>query len=633
MRRVALSYRPEIDGLRAIAILPVVLYHAGAPGFGGGFIGVDVFFAISGYLITRIIVAALTEDRYRFSAFYERRARRILPALFPVLLFSALSGWLLLTPDDFRQFSQSLAATALFGSNFLFAHKTDYFYTGEGLRFLIHGWSLSVEEQFYLLFPAGLVALWKCRKSAVLPVVLAMLAGSLVLAVLAATHSPPLAFFMLPTRMWELMAGAACALLPRPAGGRPLAALAGIAMIAAGVALIDSETPVPGLWFLLPVGGTALVLLFAAPENLAGKALGFRPLVLLGLVSYGLYLWHQPILAVLRYVWLGALPLDLTVGALFLSLMLASLSWRYLEQPVRGRTLLSSRRSLAALCTGCLALAAMVGAAGHFRVLGARSTPATERLGAVYGGMDTPDVLVPNGKALPFILYGDSHARQYFPTLAERFGHGAIVSRDGCLSLPGLTNWPPGSEGRAGCTAHFDALARVIRKHKFLRVIVAQRWDREMWSASSGVALGETSGRGGPALVSGLEALRRRLPPDVELVLIGNAPTAWAAGEHMTGGFPRCQAYINTACPASYPANLAEGRKVNAALRQFANDGANTAYIDAAAPLCPDGRCRIVAGGRLYYSDGSHLTPLAARMVIAQLTAPALPPLLPAPLP
>lgn len=613
-----MQYREEIDGLRALAIAPVVLFHAGVAGFGGGFIGVDIFYVISGYLITAIIVEDIAAGEFRAANFYERRARRIVPALVPVLIAATMAAWWLFTPDDFRRFAQSLAATALFASNFLFAQKADYFYGGEGFQPLLHGWSLAVEEQFYIAFPLFLVVCASFRRTALLPAVLVLFTASFAAAALLAPVAPKLSFYMLPTRMWELMAGAACALLPRLPRPRQLPAMAGLVLIAAGFLAIDGTTPAPGPMFALPVIGTLLLLLFAGKETLAGRALSWRPLVGLGLVSYGTYLWHQPILAFMHYVWFGPIPIPATVGAIVASVLLGSLSLWLIERPIRQERILAGRRALAAACLASLGIAAILGVAGHFHKLEPRSAAQADRLSAAFAGRDVDPVIVPLGGALPFVLYGDSHARQYYPALAERFGRGALISESACLSLDGLSNYPAGDPAAAQCHAQLGHLLGLVRSRKVRTVILAQRWNKPAWDTHANKPLGTVSEGGGPTLAAALRRTMAMLPSDVNLVIVGDVPTAWAAGEGLSWGYLRCKAFLNTHCPASYPAHQADGRSINPLLVAFADSHPRVEYVDAAARLCPDDRCRILHGGTLYYSDGSHLTVHAARLVVAQ---------------
>ncbi len=340
-------YRREVDGLRAVAVIPVMLFHAGLPFFPGGFIGVDVFFVISGYLIGTLIQQDLQQDRFTLAGFYERRIRRIMPALAAMMLACVPAAWLLMPPADLKDFAESLAAVSLFVSNLLFWSESGYFDTAAELKPLLHTWSLAVEEQFYLLFP--LLLDWTHRHRRAGRWLLATLGvASLALAQWQLKLHPDAAFYLLPARFWELLAGvlAAFMLLQRPTVGTPAlrqaGAAAGLLMIVGPALLFSRDTPFPGLAALLPVAGSVLVILCAGPDNLTGRLLGSRLPVGIGLISYSAYLWHQPLLVFSRYREhaLGAEAIGMVLFGL--SLVLAWLSWRFVERPFRQRDRLAT---------------------------------------------------------------------------------------------------------------------------------------------------------------------------------------------------------------------------------------------------------------------------------------------------
>jgi peptidoglycan/LPS O-acetylase OafA/YrhL len=612
-----LRYRPEIDGLRSLAVVPVVLFHARVPGFSGGYAGVDVFFVISGYLITGILLANEARGLAGLASFYERRARRILPALLLVLAAAWAGAWALYIPEDFRRFSQAIAATALFASNLLFAIRNDYFGGEEGFAPLVHTWSLAVEEQFYLLYPIALLAIRRWRPALVAPAIAAVLAASFVGSLAIAPRWPELAFNLLPTRAWELMAGALCAVLPPPAKKSAALGEAGLGLIAAGYALITPETPPAGAWFLLPVIGSAMVLRHAAATNAAGRLLSVGPLVGLGLISYGFYLWHQVLLAFADYTRFPTAGGWLRASAVGAALVMAFASWRYVERPIRERRMIGDGRSLAAVCIAGLALAAVAGLAGHLRWLGPRSASEAEALDLSIAVPGFELAVPPGTRALPFLLYGDSHAQQYYPALRARFGEGAMIARSGCMSLPAVSNQSAAGALADACRGQFAEAMAVLRSRRVQRVIWVQRWERALYRNGDGAALGETSARG-PELLNGqLDTARAAMPAGTALVLVGNEPTAWAAGDQMIGGWLRCRAYEQISCPTQYPANEAEGRAANAVLRAYAASHAGVSYVDAAGALCHDGICPIIEDGKLFYADGSHLTRRAAARVVA----------------
>ncbi|MEO1362183.1 MAG: acyltransferase family protein [Pseudomonadota bacterium] len=335
-----MNYRAEIDGLRAVAVAPVILFHAGFSMFSGGFVGVDVFFVISGYLITALLIKDIEAGRFSLLRFYERRARRLLPALFVMLAVATAIAWVTLMPKDMADFSQSLLATSLFSSNILFWREAGYFDTASELKPLLHTWSLAVEEQFYILFPPVLYALWRWGRVPMLAVLGLGFLVSLALAQWGAYHKPSSAFFLLPTRAWELLLGSFCALyLHRracPTGRLPGAlAMLGLAGIVVAFFIYDTTTPFPSLYTLLPTGGAALVILCARPGTWAHAVLSLRGCVGLGLISYSAYLWHQPLFVFARYRHIT--PPSEAVMLLLCGVVLAVayLSWRYVERPFR----------------------------------------------------------------------------------------------------------------------------------------------------------------------------------------------------------------------------------------------------------------------------------------------------------
>jgi len=339
-----IRYRREIDGLRAIAVLPVILFHAGFALFSGGFAGVDVFFVISGYLITSVIVTERQAGTFSLVRFYERRARRILPALFVVMFACLPIAWWLMLPADMKLFARSLTSTSLFASNMLFSKQSGYFDTAAALKPLLHTWSLGIEEQYYLLFPVFLLVAWKFGWRRITGMLVIIAAISLALSQWQTAHDPAKAFYSLSARVWELLIGALAAFAliekERELTARPwlcqLLALAGLALIAFAVFTFDAATPFPGLHALIPTLGTALIILFATPATLTGRLLSTRPLVGVGLISYSAYLWHHPLFAFTRIGGIETPSAALLIGLSIASLLLAFVSWKYVERPFRN---------------------------------------------------------------------------------------------------------------------------------------------------------------------------------------------------------------------------------------------------------------------------------------------------------
>jgi peptidoglycan/LPS O-acetylase OafA/YrhL len=336
-----LKYRPEIDGLRALAIIPVILFHAGFEAVRGGFVGVDVFFVISGYLITSIILIELEEEKFSIVKFYERRARRILPALFFILFTCIPAAWILLPSYELLSFSKSMVAVTLFISNFYFWNDGGYFETAAELKPLLHTWSLAVEEQFYVLFPILLSILWKVGKNKILIIFAIIAILSLAFSEWATIFKPGVSFFLLPSRSWELLIGALTAyyLVYKKRASFPiylveLGGWLGLILIVYPVFTYTSKTPFPGIHALAPTVGAALIIVFAAKQTTVGKFIGNKVLVGIGLVSYSAYLWHQPILTFAKYLnpELMIFPKIILILVIFL---VSALSWKFIESPFR----------------------------------------------------------------------------------------------------------------------------------------------------------------------------------------------------------------------------------------------------------------------------------------------------------
>ena len=353
-----MQYRPEIDGLRALAVIPVVLFHAGIAGFSGGFVGVDIFFVISGYLITSIILNEQQKDSFTLAGFYERRARRILPALMLVVLLSAVAAWYLLLPAELVDFGESLASVGVFASNILFWTQSDYFATTSEFIPLLHTWSLAVEEQFYLIFPVFMIFTLAWTKTKRLSVLTLVAILSLIFCEWAWRNAPEANFFLAPSRVWELMAGVLCAFYLQQARDpklliRQLASLAGLLMLVYSIAFFDKSIPFPSLYALIPVVGTVLIILFTDKNTLVGKILSLPFIVGVGLISYSAYLWHQPLFVFARLNSMDELSVTTLLGLSILAFIMAFISWRWVEKPFRNRNWLSQRQVLwmAALCS------------------------------------------------------------------------------------------------------------------------------------------------------------------------------------------------------------------------------------------------------------------------------------------
>ena len=336
-------YRKEIDGLRALAVIPVILFHGGLEWFSGGYVGVDVFFVISGYLITTIILQEKEAGTFSIAGFYERRARRILPALYFILFICSLFAWFWLLPHELVNFGKSIVAVVIFASNILFWQESDYFAADAELIPLLHTWSLAVEEQFYVIFPLIMILFWAFGKRILVGIICLIALFSLGLTEWGWRYFPEANFYLIPTRAWELMIGSLVAFYlfynEQPRGTiRHPASIIGIGLILLSIFVLDRTLPFPSLYALAPTIGTALIILFATSGTLVNKLLSQRLFVGIGLISYSAYLWHQPIFVFARIRGMD----EPETGLIFLlssfAILLAYLSWRFIELPFRDRS-------------------------------------------------------------------------------------------------------------------------------------------------------------------------------------------------------------------------------------------------------------------------------------------------------
>ena len=368
---MTLVYRPDIDGLRAVAVSSVVLFHAEIELFSGGYVGVDIFFVISGFLITSIIANQIAQENISIVSFYAARIRRILPALFFLIAATSVAGFFLLPPKAFKDFAQSVFATSLFSSNYFFWIKADYFDGPAYMKPLLHTWSLSVEEQFYIVFPILLLALHRYKNIVHLRhLVLALLVVSFSASVYVTGQDSVTAFYWTPLRSWELLLGAVLALNGLPEIRRQWVAealsAAGFGLIAWAVFGFSSHTHFPGANAFIPCFGAALQIHVGRTRPTAlSRILCCRPIVFVGLFSYSLYLWHWPMLVFARY-W-NALPLTglQIILVLSLTVLISVASWRFIELPFRRRAILSYQPVLLCAGAGASIMAAAFGLSVH----------------------------------------------------------------------------------------------------------------------------------------------------------------------------------------------------------------------------------------------------------------------------
>ncbi|WP_319531835.1 acyltransferase family protein [uncultured Cohaesibacter sp.] len=649
-------YRKELDGLRAVAVVPVVLFHAGMDVVSGGFLGVDIFFVISGYLITSILIEDLERGRFSLLHFYERRARRILPALIVVLVFSLICAWIWIFPRELMYFSRSLISVLFFYSNFHFLQNTGYFSPDAELQPLLHTWSLAVEEQFYLVFPLLLAFLWRFgRNKAVAALALLGLISLLACKWASGAH-PEANFFLAPTRAWQLLAGSLSAfyLSRQPVRSSNLLSLVGLLAIAYSLFFFDRSMPLPSALSLLPVGGACLIILFAGRETLVARLLSQPPVVGIGMISYSVYLWHQPLLS-FAYI---RNPYDPELWVLYslglLSFAMGYLSWRFVEQPFRGHPapLLKGRRqvfvaSLAAVaCLSALAgvTIGLKGAKWRFggetaRVLSAekdRSRNHTKcmlfedvfRDGKV-ADYPLPDCTFPSdSKAIDVAILGDSHAEALAGALSEQLNAAGYsttqVTVAACAPWVGITKCRDSTRYMNNGVLASDTPI-VVLSARYAMSISGLSFDNGVGGAekkpveqaefSNAVCLEKTAEC---RKLNAYNAFRSEIELLVshgkKVILVYPIPEG---GWHVPRAFARLRAMGETK-PLSYPRSIFEAR--NGPVSDFLDslDIPGLYRVKPVRIFCEDmvtGECVQARGDDIYYFDDDHLSHNGASLV------------------
>lgn len=497
-----MRYRREIDGLRAIAVLPVILFHAGFDNFSGGFVGVDIFFVISGYLITALILGELEEGKFSLANFFERRARRILPALFFVILVCIPFAWLWLLPSDMKDFSQSLVAVSVFASNIFFWRETGYFETSADLKPLLHTWSLAVEEQYYVLFPVFLLLFWRLGKRWILGALALAFIASIAAAQWMAYARPAAAFYLLPTRGWELLLGAFAAFylsrtnrdeFAKPC--REIGGWLGVALILYAVFAFGKATPFPGFYALVPTLGALLIILFSSQQTIVGRLIGKDLFVGIGLISYSAYLWHQPVLSFARNISINDLDESTILTLVATIFALSYFSWRYIETPFRSGNFFSRKHVffLSLIFIGFFVTAGLI---GHFsngfdhrldidtkRALSAVNDKNPRNSECHFGeGREIPkpsNYCVLGSRNIVGMLLGDSHADALAHQLSLSLGEAGFgllsVTYSGCPPIENLYRRDQGP-GHQCHEINSQSFAYALNNPSIKYMVLVARW-------------------------------------------------------------------------------------------------------------------------------------------------------------
>ena len=490
------KYRSDIDGLRAVAVLLVLLFHTDC-GFSGGYIGVDVFFVISGFLITGLIIKNQQREQFSLARFWSRRIKRIVPPAFVVVVVTLLAGAWILLPEDYEQLAESTIYQQLMLANNFFYQNLNYFDGPSETKALLHTWSLAVEEQFYFVFPLLLIFLRRYSNRTAASILATLAISSFAYSHWATGNAPSAAFFLLPSRMWELLIDSLLVYAPQPKSKpqhwQELAGLIGIAGILAAGLLFDASTAFPGTAALLPCLATALIIYSSVntPTKI-GKLLSHKTLVFIGLISYSLYLWHWPILALLRYNTNQPLTTVTQCTALGLSFLCGWLSWKYIETPFRqGFQNIKLRQTLtitAACATALIIVSIWIDhsrgltwrlPADVYQLIQDNEVPKRFRSNTEQVKTDALPLLgTPDNSQQPidFLVWGDSHALA-IGTLMEDLAtehqlHGRIAARSAIAPL--VNTWRNATRDTAPIWN--DEVLKYIERHRIKNLIIVSRW-------------------------------------------------------------------------------------------------------------------------------------------------------------
>lgn len=638
-----MRYRSEIDGLRAIAVVPVILFHGDIAGFDGGFVGVDVFFVISGYLITSLILQDLQDKKFSILHFYDRRARRILPALFFMMTCSLPFAWFWMMPDSAEQFARAVLGTVLFVSNIVYWQSQGYFAPTNEINPLLHTWSLAVEEQFYLIFPLFLIFLWRFGPKRTFGAVIAVTFLSFALSEWGWRNKPEAAFYLAPTRAWELLAGSICAFILNGRDrlkmrGHESWSIIGLAMILISIIYYNKEVPFPSAYALMPVGGVVLILLFTHEGSPVWRLLSWKPFVGIGLISYSAYLWHQPLMAFARLRMFTEPSQSLMLILSALSLVCGWFSWRFVERPFRAGTasILKTRYSVFFASGVAGAIFLFIG------VIGIRydGRNANSQLATFIPPIASPCDFTehPEARALQacietldnrnlFVLIGDSHAASIAPGLREELDKTnadfVSLAMPGCFPIPGL-----GHEKRyekPKCEAFSRLVYRTALSLKPQAIIMAARWTMQMGGGGYESVYGYRE-RSSPfrTMVMATEVSDPAKPLSVEAHTMGfisnlsMSSPVFVIGQVPEVGINVTKLGVFAPELLHYPfqSYVERNRDAHDALSDLNKISQNIGFFNPSDVFCADGLSCVQADKQgLFYSDDDHLSIHGSRVL------------------
>ncbi|MBO9136782.1 acyltransferase [Rhizobium sp. B230/85] len=605
-----MNLRRDIEGLRALAVIPVVLFHFQSSWVSGGFVGVDVFFVISGYLITRTILDDIETGQFSIARFYWKRARRIIPAfVFMALLTCAACAFILL-PDDLVGFSQSLMASAAFVANIYFWKTANYFDVSASLKPMLHMWSLSVEEQYYIFAPIGLYLVYKYLRAAWVAMILPILIVSLLFSIFGTEYAPTVSFYMMPTRAWEILIGAMLASHRMPPClnlTNDLVAATGLLLILGSALLLTEADPFPGYLALLPcLGAAAIIYAGEQPQtSLVGRIIGWRPVTFVGRISYSLYLIHWPIISIFRYRSMRDPTLAETGLLIVLSIILAWFSWQFVEEPFRQNNKWSQPNAIFSISAVSLALVALVGLTGI----------ATSGLPARFPGFKLTQIEVgdwkqqtcfvvstgtlaswtekdcwrTSGFSTSVFLWGDSFAAQYAQSMPENGSYlKANVQQYTYAGCPPILSYY--SYARPSCADFNRRAIDILKGGGYEYVVLSARWE-------------DYERRGFDGIQSTIDELTKI---GLKVVVIGQSP-------EFAADIRKLDYFLGSHVEKLKTAPLAIDENINTRLMTFTN---GATFIDPLPFLCFGGQCQYKINEDFRYTDYGHFSKQGATFAI-----------------
>lgn len=636
----SIVYRSDIDGLRALAVLTVVFFHAGFSGFSGGYVGVDVFFVISGYLITSLICKELHAKTFSFNNFWLRRARRILPAAMVMMLVTTIVFAFFYPLQHFIDIGQSLIAQTFFSANILFWREGGYFSTSQELKPLLHMWSLAVEEQFYMLFPLLFWGVFRWFKTLLLPVIVIVCICSFLLSVIFTSYSPIPAFYLLPTRAWELGIGAVLAVMgarffsSHPVANNIVAAI-GVTFILWAVFTFDHRTPFPSYTAALPViGAAAFIWANTNTQTYIGRCFSFKPVVGIGLISYSLYLWHWPVIVLNNWLFHQDSSLVNKIGVLFVAFILAFVSYKLVETPVRrNRKLFTNARIVRySICGSVAAIFLGLGAVYYgnsfivdpdgeidrFYQMAMEPEPNRTECSDLIrkgDGISCKNFYNPSSQNVDLFVWGDSHGSALMPAFdgisKERGLNLEFSTTHGCMPVENMRR----VDAYFSCVdvnskvlehiraSNFPVVVMVgsfvenIKKGQFRSAGADETFDSKMALSEFGAHFQETvaavKSTGAKVLVF-TEPPRTSVGPVDEFVrlkTLGQEPPVYLVKTE--GHEDRISAVYSRIDEADIDRRL-----------------------DYSGFFCPDSECRAYIDGQSLYKDSSHISNFGAKMLI-----------------